>query len=135
METWLEAFEERAAIIEFDAGTARQDAETAAARLTLAQLIATGARPAALLNSRYRHHFASLSANASGPHVACVVLEYRWDYWDGQWRASQNYYTEAEAAVTFHDRVHRRQDATRRPGRRAPGATPTGLTGASETPV
>jgi len=135
METWLEAFEERAAIIEFDAGLPRLDADTAAAHLILAQLIVTGARPGTLLNSRYRHHFASLSANASGPRADRAVREYRWSYWDNAWCVSQNYYTEDEAAVTFRGRPHHRQDATQRPGRRAPGAMPTGLTGASEAPV
>lgn len=119
MEGWLEWFEERCAILEFDAGMTRAEAETHMAGIAYQMMVRTGERPHDLMSSRFRHHFYGL-VNMGMRIVRDVeVVEYRWRIFDLREKLSYNYATDEEAHALYGERWHERVDETRRIGKRA----------------
>jgi hypothetical protein len=119
MEGWLEWFEERCAILEFDAGMTRSDAETHMAAIAHSLMLETGERPDDLMSSRYKHHFYGLLNMGMRVLRDVEVVEYRWRIVDGCVRLYYNYATDEEAHALFGERWHERVDETRRIGKRA----------------
>jgi hypothetical protein len=115
MEGWLEWFEERAAILEFDAGMTRDAAEREVARVVLAECKRTGTDPGDLMGTRYGHHFYGLTKMAPPrPRANLEVVAYRWRHFDGHERITPFWYSEEEARETFGDRWHEPVEETRK---------------------
>jgi hypothetical protein len=115
---WLEWFEERAAILEFDAGMDRREAETTVIAAALERCRRTGEQPGALVGSAYGHHFYPLNSMITRVIDDVPVVEFRWRHLDGHWRVSI-FYTDEEAHDVFGSRPHERIDQTRRNSKRA----------------
>jgi hypothetical protein len=120
MDGWLEWFEERCAILEFDAGMSQGEAQAQMAHTAYYLMKQTGERPADLLESRYAHFFLGLVYMGVRAGRDVEVVEYRWRIRDmGFERLYRNWATDEEAHALFGERWHERVDETRRVGKRA----------------
>lgn len=120
MEDWLEWFEERCGILEFDARMTRQEAEAEMVALARNQMLKTGELPDDLMSGRYAHHFYGLVYMGTRDRRIVEVTEYRWRIRDmGFERLYYNWATDEEAHALFGERWHERVDETRRIGKRA----------------
>jgi hypothetical protein len=104
MEGWLEWFEERAAILEFEAGMRRSEAEAERVKVALALMKKTGERPADLLCSRYNFHFYELLDMGVKVKGEREVVACRWRHCDGHERVTFNWYSEEQAQHVFGER-------------------------------
>lgn len=119
MEGWLEWFEERCAILEFDAGMSRAEAEATMVIAAQELMAQTGDAATDLMHSRYATQFYNPQKMIRRETRDVEVDEYRWRFHDMQERITSNWYSEEEAHAVFGDRWHERVDETRRVGKRA----------------
>jgi hypothetical protein len=120
MNGWLEWFEERCAILEFDAGMETIAAEAhmgAVARQMLAKVDETEAHD--LTHSRFAYMFYNPQTMIRRKTRDVEVVEYRWMHHDGHDRITPYWHSEKEAHATFGDRWHEKVEETRRVGTRA----------------
>ncbi len=119
MEGWLEWFEERCAILEFDAGMSRTAAEAQMVALARKLMAECGEAAHDLTHSRYAPRFYDTQKMIQRQTGTVEVNEYRWRFHDVYDRVTPFWYSEEEAHSTFGDRWHERIDDTRRVGKRA----------------
>jgi hypothetical protein len=120
MEGWLEWFEERCAILEFDGGLSQAEAQARMAHIAYYLMKQTGERPDDLLGSQHAHFFLGLEYMGTRARATVEVVEYRWLHEDmGVVKPTRNFYTEDEARRTIQERLRGRVDETRRIGKRS----------------